>query len=95
MADLNDIVYVVWGPTAEWSDGSGPLAYFAYRESAEQFIEDERKFLEEEGLDQVWPYTVVGWWIEEKTVGELVSDGALSTDEAKEPIEDIIMFLNE
>ena len=36
-------VYVVWGPTAEWGDGSGPLFYTLTRESAESYIEDEKR----------------------------------------------------
>lgn len=36
-------IYVVWGPTAEWGDGSGPLAYFLAREDAEGYIADERR----------------------------------------------------
>ena len=36
-------IFVVWGPTAEWGDGSGPLAYFLERETAESYIADERR----------------------------------------------------
>lgn len=36
-------IYVVWGPTAEWGDGSGPLFYTDSFKSAASYVRDERK----------------------------------------------------
>lgn len=35
-------IWVVYGPTAEWADGSGPLAYFATRADAEAYVRWEK-----------------------------------------------------
>ena len=34
-------LYVVWGPTAEWADGSGPLFYTNDARSARDYIRSE------------------------------------------------------
>lgn len=39
---LDTTIYAVWGPTAEWGDGSGPLGYFLDKASAEGYIADEK-----------------------------------------------------
>jgi len=42
---METTIYAVWGPTAEWGDGNGPLGYFCERSGAESFIEDEKRAL--------------------------------------------------
>lgn len=94
MANANDIVYVVWGPTAEWADGSGPLGWFVSREDAEQYIEDEKAFLKDEGFLDMWPYNVVDFWIEEFRVERLVQEGAITAEESRLPIGEVVDILN-
>lgn len=36
-------IYIVWGPTAEWGDGSGPLFYTDSLKSAGSYIREERR----------------------------------------------------
>jgi len=36
-------VYVVWGPTAAWGDGNGPLYYASTFKDAASYVRDERR----------------------------------------------------
>ena len=43
-------IYVVFGPNIEWSDGVGPLGYFATKEGAEEYLKELCQQEEEEGM---------------------------------------------
>lgn len=64
-------VFVIWGPTAEWGDGSGPLGYFSDRVSAAHGIADEVIQVAEAGMADKWPYNVIGYSIHEETAESL------------------------
>ena len=36
-------IYTVWGPTAEWGDGSGPLYYSDSLKACGYYVRDERR----------------------------------------------------
>lgn len=66
----NATVYVVWGPTADWADGTGPLSWHLSRADARRAMYDrqreDREFVEdtirESGDSSVpWPYPGSYW----------------------------------
>lgn len=65
-------VFIVHGPTAEWADGTGPLAFFLEHPMAESFITDERRSLAEDDLLERWPYNFRDYDIEVSTLGAIM-----------------------
>lgn len=52
------VIYVVWGPTAEWADGSGPLAYCDTFKGAASYIREERKTTMDYAYEIAQPSTI-------------------------------------
>jgi hypothetical protein len=42
-------VWIVWGPTSEWGEGSGPLSYFKTKREAEWYLAELKRREKEEG----------------------------------------------
>jgi len=67
-------VFTVWGPTAEWGDGFGPLAYFPTIEGAELFVEGEQASVRDADMQDSWPYNQVDYSIEEQRLEDVVPE---------------------
>ena len=86
-------IFVVWGPTAEWGNGTGPIGYFENLESAEFFIEGEERELRDMADEALlsWPYEDAEFVPVEATLGELVPD---YKEYGFSDVEDVLDYLN-
>lgn len=64
-------LFVVHGPTPEWGDGIGPLAFFLSRDVAESFIRFEQDEVHDQDLEDSWPYDTHEYDIEETLLGSV------------------------
>lgn len=89
MVKPDTIVWEVIGPTAEWADGVGPLAYFPTRKAAMAYIRDEKAFLKEADLMDVWPYNQVDFYIQKSRASDYdINPADFETEE------DLFEYLN-
>lgn len=70
-------VFTVWGPTAEWGDGSGPLAYFPTEEQANSYIDFEVADLLDNELENTWPYNQVEFTVLEQQLEDVLDEETL------------------
>jgi hypothetical protein len=85
-------VFIVWGPTAEWGDGRGPLATFLSAEQAALYMADEISSVSEmiaeftaDGEPAPWPYSADpgDFYVVEEDI-DLDADAPTDPDELEE-----------
>jgi hypothetical protein len=88
-------VYVVWGPTAEWADGSGPLATFLDESAAEQYIEWEVQEILAAELENSWTYNQVEFTYVKQTLEQVMPEEYVTVAVNDWDEDELLDFLNQ
>lgn len=73
------VVYMVWGPDDAVETGEGERYFALYEQEANDWIEKEKEFLHELGLDEEYPFDSVEWKVIPVALGDLISSDVLAT----------------